>query len=70
MQGMSYIVFIVMATPLSLWDLSSLTGDHTFASAVEAQRLSHWAAREALDHFKMELTGMGLGWSGERGRGD
>ena len=40
----SFLSFLAMLR--GLWDLSSLTGDRTWALAVKAQSPNHWTARE------------------------
>ena len=41
-----YFLFIILAVPRGMRDLSSLTRDPTHAPAVEARSLNHWTARE------------------------
>ena len=40
------IPFFFFAVPFGLWNLSSLTGDQTYAPAVEAGSLNQQATRE------------------------
>ena len=44
-----FSVFSFLATPRSLWDLSSPTRDRTWALAAKAPSPDHWTAREFLN---------------------
>ena len=50
----SCFLYLFMATPRSMWDLSSLTGYQTRDPAVEAHRPNSWATREVLDMSILE----------------
>ena len=41
-----FLNFYFVATPHSMWNLSSLTRDQTHAPALKAQSLNHGTARE------------------------
>ena len=56
----SCFLYLFMATPCSMWDLSSLTKYRTHDPAVEDQRPNSWATREVLymsilEQFRRQL---------------
>ena len=49
-----FYYFFFLATPCGLWDLSSLTRDGTWATAVKAPNPNHWTAREIPGNFPLK----------------
>lgn len=46
--GKEIIIIIILATPCSMWDLSSRPGREPGPPAVQARSHNHWTAREVL----------------------
>ena len=40
------LFYVLVFWPQGMWDLSSLTRDHTCSSCIGRQSLNHWTARE------------------------
>ena len=45
-KSVSFFLFFFVATPLGLWDLSSLTRDQIWGPTVKVPGPNHWTARE------------------------